>query len=92
MDGWTDRLTNKQTDRCTDRRTDSQTGRCSEWWAAENKPEGILGDGDPKELAQIVEHAHGGCAGAALQEGSYHVEQHKGIEDLQPVPVSLTWA
>ena len=50
-----------------------------------NKPEGVLGDGDPQELAQVVEHSHGGCAGPALQEGRYHVEQHKGVEHLQVV-------
>ena len=46
-------------------------------------PEGILCDGDPQELAQVVQHPHGGCAGPALQEGRNHVEQHKGVEHLQ---------
>ena len=50
-----------------------------------NKPKGILGDGDPEELAQVVEHAHGGGACPPLQEGRYHVEQHKGIEHLHAV-------
>lgn len=54
-----------------------------------NKPEGVLGDGDPQKLAQVVQHSHGGCARPALQEGRYHVEQHKGIEHLQAVRCTI---
>ena len=50
-----------------------------------DQPEGVLSDRDPQELAKVVEHTHGGCARSSLQEGSYHVEQHKGIEHLHSV-------
>ena len=50
-----------------------------------SKPEGVLGDGNPQELAQVVQHSHGGCACPTLQEGCYHVEQHKGVKHLQAV-------
>ena len=50
--------------------------------ATTDQPEGVLSDRDPQELAQVVEHSHGGRSRSSLQEGSYHIEQHKWVEHL----------
>ena len=46
-------------------------------------PEGILLDGDPEVLANVVDGAHAACAGTPLQKGSHHVQHNNGVKDLQ---------
>ena len=39
----------------------------------QDSPEGILLDGDPEVLANVVDGAHAACTSTALQEGGHHV-------------------
>lgn len=48
-------------------------------------PVGVLGNGNPKVGAQVVQEAHGASASAALKEGRQHVQEHEWIEDLHSV-------